>query len=87
MPRFAAIEGGRVIGVFAAPAPPTVNVPTGRTFVDITEHPAIQGGESYDGQMFTRPAPVETTAAAWPEPDPLAERVRELEKKFVEDQT
>lgn len=53
MPRYAVIENGVVVGVLSAPTPPTIDIPQGQRFVDITEQPDIRGGESYDGVMFT----------------------------------
>lgn len=59
MPRYAVIENGVVVGVLSASAPPTINVANSRLFVDITELPDVQGGESHDGFMFlpTKAAP------------------------------
>lgn len=53
MPRYAVIENGKVVGVLGSGTPPTFNVPVGRTYVDITEIPEIQGGELWDGSIFT----------------------------------
>lgn len=41
-----------VVGILAGSQPPTIDVPPGRIYVDVTDHPAIQGGESYDGELF-----------------------------------
>lgn len=56
MPRYAVIDNGVVRGVLSASTPPTIDIPPGRSFVDITEQPDIKGGELYDGTMFS-PAP------------------------------
>lgn len=58
MPRYAAIRNGVVVGVLGASAPPTINVPLGTIFVDVTEVPDVQGGEGYDDKtgLFIPPA-------------------------------
>jgi hypothetical protein len=61
MPRFAAIENGVVVGVFAAKEMPTINVPVGRTFMDVTELPNIQGGERVDPSGVVMPKPTAMT--------------------------
>lgn len=49
MRRFAAISSGMVVGLLNAEAPPSLHVPTGMTFVDITDIPAISTvGWRYD---------------------------------------
>lgn len=53
MARFAAVENGVVIGIWASAEIPVEGVPKGRTFVDVTDHPAILGGEHFDGEMFS----------------------------------
>lgn len=63
MPRFAAVRNGVVVGVLAAGTPLTQDVPAGMVFVDVTDQPNIQGGETYDGVMFT-PAAMSTGIAA-----------------------
>lgn len=63
MPRYAAIENGVVVGVLGAASPPTLNVPRGRVFVDVTEVPEIQGGEQYDEVSGLFVAPAKSLAA------------------------
>lgn len=62
MPRYAVIDNGVVVGVLARSTPPTFNVPVGRLFVDVTELLDIQGGEIWDGFMFS-PATAPDVAA------------------------
>lgn len=61
MPRYAVVENGRVVGVLGCSTPPTFNVPVGRSYVDITEIPEIQGGELWDGNIFSSPATPDIT--------------------------
>lgn len=57
MKKFAQVTNGVVDGVLWAPAAPTAP-PAGRVFVDITDRPGTQSGDSYDAvtNMFA-PAP------------------------------
>ncbi len=48
MPRYAVIHRRIVRGVLVADQPPSLDVPVGYTFVDVTDVPAITGGEYYD---------------------------------------
>lgn len=54
MARFAAISGGVVVGLLEAAAPPSLNVPIGLSFVDITNLPQITTvGWRYDSSTGT----------------------------------
>lgn len=48
MRRFAAISSNMVVGVLNASTPPTVNVPVGWTFIDITDLPNVTMGWRYE---------------------------------------
>lgn len=41
-----------VVGVLGAALPPTIDVPPGRTFVNVSELPDIRTGDGYNGGVF-----------------------------------
>lgn len=45
---YAVIDNNIVVGRIVGDAPPTVNIPVYRTFIDITNGPALVGGDVYD---------------------------------------
>lgn len=54
MARFAAISGGMVVGLLDAVAPPTLHVPSGLTFIDISNLPQVTtDGWRYDHDTGT----------------------------------
>lgn len=65
MARFAQIDAGVVTGTLITAVAPT-DLPVGRTFVDITGQPTVQGGETYNAitKVFTPPAIIAQVASA-----------------------
>lgn len=76
MPRFAQIDSGIVTGIVVADTPPTIHIPAGRTYVDISDLPTIRGGESYDSEHGVfGPIPTNT----WPSLT-LEDRIDRIER-------
>lgn len=57
MPRFAAILNGVVVGVLNGEHPPTIDVPKGVTYENVTDLAHVQGGESFVPALGFMPAP------------------------------
>lgn len=55
---FAVVDDGIVVGTLSTESTPSVDVPNGRLFVNITSGPHVSGGEHYDHRSGTFMFPV-----------------------------